>query len=127
MFVIVGCRLTFSAAKDEEVNVWYCNSFRFTRYYHPELQLYKKEALQSLCLNIPDPSNTTVKYRLPYPTENPLLYASSFCEKSSASVCQHCLQLGRKTLLHQCHKHAIGGEFYTETCAMRFELYNFFT
>ncbi|CAN0920324.1 hypothetical protein LINGRAHAP2_LOCUS31980 [Linum grandiflorum] len=63
-----------------------------------------------------------------YPFPDPLLYSSSFCQKSSMSDCQKCLQRARKMLLHDpACKHSIGGEFYSETCAMRFELYKFFT
>ncbi|CAN1167585.1 hypothetical protein LINPERHAP2_LOCUS27310 [Linum perenne] len=49
-----------------------------------------------------------------------MLYSSSFCQKSSVSACQHCLHRAKRTLLHDCNKHVIGAEFYSETCAMRF-------
>ncbi|CAN1284743.1 hypothetical protein LINPERPRIM_LOCUS18723 [Linum perenne] len=125
MFLFVS---TFSVAEEEEeIYVSYCSDYRYTRYYHPELKSYISYSLQQLCLNIPDSTNSNVKYTLPYPPASPMLYSSSFCQKSSVSACQHCLHRAKRTLLHDCNKHVIGAEFYSETCAMRFELYNFFT
>ncbi|CAN1169763.1 hypothetical protein LINPERPRIM_LOCUS19968 [Linum perenne] len=124
VFLVLGSGVT---SEDNEPYVCYCNDYRFTRHYHPEMKSYINYLLNQLRLDMPDSTNSNVKYTLSYPPESPLLYSSSFCEQSSVSACQSCLRLARKKLLHECDKHAIGGEFYSETCAMRFEMYNFFT
>ncbi|CAN0839741.1 hypothetical protein LINGRAHAP2_LOCUS2655 [Linum grandiflorum] len=54
-----------------------------------------------------------------------MVYASSFCKQSPASECKHCLRVAKSKLLQEC-VHAVGAQFYSELCFLRFELYDFF-
>ncbi|CAN1164908.1 hypothetical protein LINPERPRIM_LOCUS33456 [Linum perenne] len=88
---------------------------------------YVPSLLEQLRKNTPDyATNSDIKYRLKYPQQNAMVYASSFCKKSSASECGHCLKLASKKLLHQC-AYSLGAQVYSELCFMRYELYDFFT
>ncbi|CAN1729069.1 hypothetical protein LINPERHAP1_LOCUS480 [Linum perenne] len=119
--------ITLSFAEEEPVNVWYCNNNKYTIKDRPELKRNIPYALDQLQKSTPQKStNSDIKYRITCPSsENPVVYASSFCKQSSSSECGHCLRVAKNKLLHQC-LHAVGAQFYSELCFLRYELYDFF-
>ncbi|CAL1380569.1 unnamed protein product [Linum trigynum] len=91
-----------------------------------DLKAQIKIVLQNLLekTNYAASKESDIRSTFEYPSYDPHVYGSAFCQRSKPEDCAQCLRTAKKMLLRGCY-HNSGAEFYSELCFLRFEFYNF--